>query len=188
MGKRRPVRDKPAIVFDEAARRDFLTGFRKRKNERKQLARQKIAAKVRKEKIEERQERREAKKANNSVGLGDGQPTDSKPSLEAAAAAAEVSTYHFQDTLTTTVVEPLLDDDPPVVEAVEEAAARSRGEGAPKPKARKFNLNVPLATAIPGYVPPKQRSGGPKKKKEKKGKAKRLVSKREKARQRAPQR
>ena len=32
-----------------------------------------------------------------------------------------------------------------------------RGATVETTKARKFNLNVPLATAIPGYVPPKQR-------------------------------
>ena len=44
----------PVISFDEGARKQFLTGFRKRKNERRQHARQKIAEQVRNEKIEAR--------------------------------------------------------------------------------------------------------------------------------------
>ena len=58
------------IVFDENARRDFITGFRKRKNERRQQARQRIAEEVRLEKVKERQENREFMKQQRSVGTG----------------------------------------------------------------------------------------------------------------------
>ena len=59
MGKKHKNRSGKEIVFDENARKEFLTGFRKRKNERRQHARQKIAEEVRREKLAERQERRE---------------------------------------------------------------------------------------------------------------------------------
>ena len=47
-----PGRKPREIVFDAGARKEFITGFRKRKTERQQHARQKIAERVRQEKIE----------------------------------------------------------------------------------------------------------------------------------------
>ena len=72
MGKNMKVRKTSAkeIVFDEDKRRDFLTGFRKRKNERRQFARNKIAEEVRKERLEERKERREFKKTLRGGAAG----------------------------------------------------------------------------------------------------------------------
>ena len=72
MGRANQKAKKPkggaVITFDESARKQFLTGFRKRKNERRQHARQKIAEQVRNEKIEERKERRQATKATRRAG------------------------------------------------------------------------------------------------------------------------
>ena len=65
-GKRAPR----VITWDDDARKEFITGFRKRKNERRQHARQKIAEEVRQEKIEMRREQREAFRSMNSVGIG----------------------------------------------------------------------------------------------------------------------
>ena len=182
-GKRAPR----VITWDDDARKEFITGFRKRKNERRQHARQKIAEAVRQEKIEMRREQREAFRSMNSVGIGvsdddddgDGGDDDDAP------AVAEVATYAFQDTLTTTVVAPMnFGDDEPEVE--DERPPEERGEAAPKPKPKVFKLNQPLATAIPGYKPKdlgkSKGSKGKLKSQRKKGK---LVSKKEKAKRRS---
>ncbi|XP_072028794.1 uncharacterized protein [Amphiura filiformis] len=46
------------LVFDEESRRDFLTGFRKRKLERKKIAREKLEEREKEEKRLKRQERK----------------------------------------------------------------------------------------------------------------------------------
>ena len=56
-----------SISFDESARKDFLTGFRKRKNERRQFARNKIAQEVRQEKLKDRQDKREADRSARGI-------------------------------------------------------------------------------------------------------------------------
>ena len=62
-GKLSKSKPKGAVIsFDEEARKSFLTGFRKRKNDRRQYARQKIAEQVRQEKLSARQERRTMQK------------------------------------------------------------------------------------------------------------------------------
>jgi len=221
-------------VFDEAARKDFITGFHKRKTERKQLARQKIAERVRQEKLEARKEKREWLKSQHGVGLGDGsfanaesataanaaaaasagagvnaaacalsagksstksllQPSstkakkatlmDQKP--EAATAASELATYDFEDTLVTTVVTTLEPDgaaDQKPLKRAESTRPAILGAQAQR-KAKKFDLNLPLSAAIPGYKAPKtlkarKKPGGKKKFAQ--------VSKKEKARRRAP--
>lgn len=50
-------------VFDEKARQEFLTGFRKRKNKRRKVAAQQNDIKERQRRLQERKEIREAKKA-----------------------------------------------------------------------------------------------------------------------------
>ena len=50
MGKARINKvNQKTISFDEGARKDFITGFHKRRNERRQLARNKVAKQVRQE-------------------------------------------------------------------------------------------------------------------------------------------
>tara|TARA_B110001452_G_scaffold169508_1_gene141734 strand:- start:589 stop:1197 length:609 start_codon:yes stop_codon:yes gene_type:complete len=172
------------ITFDAGARKEFLTGFRKRKNERRQHARQKIAETVRNEKLEERKERREATKAaTNFQVLDDDDDDDDDDEPE----NAEVNTYQFGDSLATTVVESLLPEDEE--EDLPRAPLKSggdKGEAAPKPKAKKFNLKQSLATAIPGFKPKVLSGGGsvPKKKKEGGGK-KKILSKKKKAQHRS---
>ena len=181
-GKRAPR----VITWDDDARKEFITGFRKRKNERRQHARQKIAEEVRQEKIEMRREQREAFRSMNSVGIGvSDDDDDGDGGDDDAPADAEVATYAFQDTLTTTVVAPMnFGDDEPEVE--DERPPEERGEAAPKPKPKVFKLNQPLATAIPGYKPKdlgkSKGSKGRLKSQRKKGK---LVSKKEKAKRRS---
>ena len=62
---------KAVLVFDEKARKEFITGFHKRKVERRQKARQRIAEEVRQEKIQERKEKREQLKGLRGIGLGE---------------------------------------------------------------------------------------------------------------------
>ena len=190
MGRANQKAKKPkggaVITFDESARKQFLTGFRKRKNERRQHARQKIAEQVRNEKIEERKERRQATKAATNMHVldeADDDDDDDEPEN------AEVNTYQFGDSLATTVVESLLPEDE------EEDLARAsfsrsgeKGDAEPKPKAKKFNLKQSLATAIPGFKPKVLSGGGGggiKKKKEGGGGKKKVLSKKKKAQHRS---
>ncbi|KAI8048363.1 nucleolar protein 12-domain-containing protein [Syncephalis plumigaleata] len=61
--KKRKLRDAQVqeITFDDEVRKSFLTGFQKRKQERKALAKQKALERERQERLEERKMRREAK-------------------------------------------------------------------------------------------------------------------------------
>jgi len=175
---------KAALVFDPSARKDFITGFHKRKVERKQKARQRISAGVRTDKLEQRKEKREQLKALRSgeamVGAGGNSLTGAAPDgrevkVEGPARKpvagddddpdAERATYDFEGMVATTVVSSL--EPEPEPEPPRRRPADQRGLSAPRPKEKKFNLDVPLMTAIPGYKIP----GGkklPKSKKEKK--------------------
>ena len=149
----------PVISFDEGARKTFLTGFRKRKNDRRQFARQKIAEQVRQEKLSARQEKRVMQReALTNAGASD----DEDDEEDAEPAGAEVATYDFGDALATVVVEPLLQDEPEEPEEEEEERPGGRGASytAPK-KPKKFNLSQPLSQAIPGYKPKVRASACP---------------------------
>ena len=136
------------ISFDEDARKSFLTGFRKRKNDRRQYARQKIAEQVRQEKLTARQERRVMQKEALAGASDDEDGSDAEPE------GAEVSTYASGDALVTTVVEALLPDEDEKEEEEEAKLGRVGGPSytAPK-KMKKFNLSQPLSQAVPGYKP-----------------------------------
>ena len=148
----------PVISFDEGARKTFLTGFRKRKNDRRQFARQKIAEQVRQEKLTARQERRVMQKEALSMHDSDDEDGDGS---DAEPAGAEVATYVSGDALVTTVVEALLPDEEEEEEE-EEKLGRVGGASytAPK-KLKKFNLSQPLSQAIPGYKPKVRACTGP---------------------------
>ena len=111
-GLRKPRPGQKSIVFDEDARKSFLTGFRKRKQERRQVARQKLAIEVRNEKLSERAERREVQR--KAVGLVDAAQAAAAPEDddddESENEEAECNSFVIGDTLTTTVVESLLED------------------------------------------------------------------------------
>ena len=136
------------ISFDEDARKSFLTGFRKRKNDRRQYARQKIAEQVRQEKLTARQERRVMQKEALAGASDDEEGSDAEPE------GAEVSTYASGDALVTTVVEALLPDEDEKEEEEDAKLGRVGGPSytAPK-KMKKFNLSQPLSQAVPGYKP-----------------------------------
>ena len=151
-GKLSKSKPKGAVIsFDEEARKSFLTGFRKRKNDRRQYARQKIAEQVRQEKLSARQERRTMQKQALASAVSE----DEEDGSDAEPEGAEVSTYASAsgDALVTTVVEALLPDED---EKDEEDEKQWRVGGpsytAPK-KTKKFNLSQPLSLAVPGYKP-----------------------------------
>ena len=144
------------ISFDEDARKSFLTGFRKRKNDRRQYARQKIAEQVRQEKLTARQERRVMQKEALAGASDDEEGSDAEPE------GAEVSTYASGDALVTTVVEALLPDEDEKEEEEDAKLGRVGGPSytAPK-KMKKFNLSQPLSQAVPGYKPKVRACTGP---------------------------
>ena len=196
------------ISFDEDARKEFLTGLRKRKKERAQHARRKIALEVRAEKLKDREMRREERKERLGILDDDakGEDEDEDEDEDEEDANAEQSTYVIGDTLTTTVVESLMDDpeggvaDAPLEDRPPKKKqktlswmGRSTDKSAGSTSSRsddakqrimqkKFDLSKPLATIIPGYKAP---VGLKKKKKVKKRK---ILSKKEKQAQRRPQR
>jgi ribosomal RNA-processing protein 17 len=196
MGKNsgRAVKSQKEIVFDDSARKDYLTGFRKRKNERRQYARQKIAEEVRQERIKDRKEQREYLREQHSIGMGDGredvEDDQESDDDEAEPANAELSSFLNGDMLITTVVEPLQGSDVHMGSAPsqatkqqsreEQAAARRLAE---QPKTKKFDLKKSISQTIHGYKMP----SGIKKKTRVKGK-KKASSKKDKARARAPRR
>ena len=57
--KRRSKKDKTSVVFDAASRKDFLTGFRKRKNERRKKAKEQFEKDFKEEKRKAKQKARE---------------------------------------------------------------------------------------------------------------------------------
>ena len=183
------------IVFDAAKRRDFVTGFRKRKNERKQVARQRIAEEVRQEKLREREEKRELLRTNRAVGTSgfadeveEGAQPEDQDDEDKIAPGSVLSTFIFQDTLTTTCVtsldEGVSEEQRPTAPAVDGPKQTRGASGYTAPqKKKKFDLNLPLQNAIPGYKPTINK-GAKKRKKSGDGK-KRLVSKKEKAKNRA---
>ena len=179
------------IVFDEDARRTYLTGFRKRKNERRQFARNKLAEEVRKERLEERKERRQFKQeqvqgVGSSAADEDAADTDEEEEEEPDSDEedAERTDYQIGDTVTTTVVSSLLCDGGEMeLNKAPRQSSSTPHAGRPKKEPKKFNLSKPLADVIPGYKAPV----GLKKAKKKKKKSK-VVSKKEKAKARAPER
>ncbi|CAM9347392.1 unnamed protein product [Chrysoparadoxa australica] len=127
MGKKAYKAPKMEVSFDPDARKDYLTGFRKRKQERRRfgLAMQKM--KDRKERLGERKDRREAEKERlEELGLDGGlERFDLKGGLGSAPGADEgeapkrtVEEYNdeathamFGDHVTVTTVEGIVESD-----------------------------------------------------------------------------
>jgi len=186
MGK---IKDKnrAVISFDDAKRKDFLTGFRKRKKERKDYAQRKEQEELKKQQREDRQEERKWRRAAK-LGVGvddladiDAQITralDGDRDEDLAPPGADVTTYEDDGTLTTAVVTPMFDDDseePPLWQG----ATISRGSSSSVvPSGRRPKL------ADKKKLP---RLKTDQKKKSQKSKDKnRIISKKERARIRAP--
>jgi ribosomal RNA-processing protein 17 len=103
MGKKHGGR---VITFDPAARKDFITGFHKRKTERRKKAQTKAEERARREKLEARKEKREYLKQQRSVGAGEAIVDDEDHDGEEAASgtALEKETFNFQGMLATATV------------------------------------------------------------------------------------
>jgi ribosomal RNA-processing protein 17 len=206
---KKPRSGTKTITFDEDARKDFLTGFSKRKKERAQHARRKIAVEVRAEKLKDREMRREERKERLGImddELEEEEEEEDDGEEEGEDPNAEQNSYIVGDTLTTTVVESLLEDPEEDSVAAPSLAKKQdriswmgskRGSGDSSSKSgkalisadakeklmqKKFDLSKPLASVIPGYKAP---VGLKKKKKVKKRKT---LSKKEKQKARMPQR
>eukprot|EP01135_Chromosphaera_perkinsii_P007362 Nk52_evm10s805 gene=Nk52_evmTU10s805 len=101
--KAKNKKTKVTLVFDDERRKDFLTGFRKRKNERRRIALEEQQEKERQKKLVERKEKREALK---------GLLEDTKPlpdfETELKETVDDVKEYKEPQRLTTvTVVKPI---------------------------------------------------------------------------------
>jgi len=59
------------VVYDENARKDYLTGFHKRKVQRRKVAEKQLEEKARRKRIEDRKERRLALKAQTASAVGE---------------------------------------------------------------------------------------------------------------------
>lgn len=108
-------------MFDETARRKYVTGFKKRKDERREIAQRALEEKARHAKIEERRERRQALKFALSGGIvnrsAEAVPSEAPITAVSKAGGAKGATpavgpaMHtqqvFQNTLATTTVTPL---------------------------------------------------------------------------------
>ena len=95
------------ITFDPAARKDFLTGFHRRKTERRKRAQSKAEERARKEKLEARKEKREYLKQQRSIGQGDAVLGEDEDDPDCAPAGSEKETFNFQGMLATATVTPL---------------------------------------------------------------------------------
>lgn len=211
---KKPRAGTKTISFDEDVRKEFLTGFSKRKKERAQHARRKIAIEVRAEKLKDREMRREERMERLGIMDEDEdkeeEPEEGEEEEEMEDPNAEQNSYIVGDTLTTTVVESLLDDPeedsvaaPSLAKSQDrlswmgKSSNSSRVDGGSSSKSsnavvswetkeklmqKKFDLSKPLASIIPGYKAP---VGLKKKKKVKKRK---ILSKKEKQKERMPRR
>lgn len=116
--QRKPSRQRDTIVFSEAARKAYVTGFKKRKDERREVARKEIEKKARTAKIVARREKREALAFALSGGIAhrtaDEEPEETAP--KPARKALSTKRQVFEDTLTTTTVTQLVDSSDPTFE------------------------------------------------------------------------
>jgi ribosomal RNA-processing protein 17 len=111
--QRKPSKRRDTIVFDESARKSYVTGFKKRKDERREQARKENEEKARKAKIEARKERRQAMQYALSGGIVN-RTADEDEDEEPAAEPEKMQPLFkkrtvFQNTLTTTTVTALHD-------------------------------------------------------------------------------
>ncbi|SPO31176.1 uncharacterized protein UTRI_06025_B [Ustilago trichophora] len=84
----------PEVLFDEKARAEYLTGFRKRKQERKQAGREYLAKKAKEEQLAARKELRDARKEKAAENVREqrkafGLEAEGESDLDAANASDE---------------------------------------------------------------------------------------------------
>eukprot|EP00303_Exanthemachrysis_gayraliae_P011697 CAMPEP_0206019678 /NCGR_PEP_ID=MMETSP1464-20131121/29564_1 /ASSEMBLY_ACC=CAM_ASM_001124 /TAXON_ID=119497 /ORGANISM="Exanthemachrysis gayraliae, Strain RCC1523" /LENGTH=184 /DNA_ID=CAMNT_0053393583 /DNA_START=36 /DNA_END=590 /DNA_ORIENTATION=+ len=108
-GKRPHKRDKQEMItFDENARKRFITGFKRRKDERREIARKQNEEKARLARIAERKERREAMR----FALSGGAVNETRAAeVDAPPERPEMrrNQHVYQNCLTTTSVTPITD-------------------------------------------------------------------------------
>ncbi|KND03340.1 uncharacterized protein SPPG_02383 [Spizellomyces punctatus DAOM BR117] len=135
---RRSTTELTELVYDESARRDFLTGFHKRKLEQKRKAKERYEQKI-------KEERRELRKENNKRHLivSDLERIEAVASKDEAATPETVSTIPSATRVTTVTVSdwnPDEEDDVDVgrekgTEVPSKRASTSKGSVTkPKPK------------------------------------------------------
>ncbi|KAG6556569.1 hypothetical protein Mapa_001510 [Marchantia paleacea] len=77
VSKRARYNKTSVVVFDDEARKEFLTGFRKRKNKRRLIAAEQNQIKERQKRLQDRKERRQAlKEAKEEASKGQGREED----------------------------------------------------------------------------------------------------------------
>jgi ribosomal RNA-processing protein 17 len=109
--KKRRVDKSLEVVFDDKKRQEYLSGFRKRKHQRRQVAKQQNTRRSQQEKIEERSERRSKLKAelglpdDYGITLQQKRPSHSEPKDEV------VSVYRSGPTTTIVTTESLVEAD-----------------------------------------------------------------------------
>ncbi|KAL2629640.1 hypothetical protein R1flu_014326 [Riccia fluitans] len=106
VSKRARYNKTSVVVFDDEARKEYLTGFRKRKNKRRQIAAEQVAVKERQKRLQERRERRQALKAaiEESSNVGTEEEVHAEDDGEQEEAAPIASTVLYEEKETMTVV------------------------------------------------------------------------------------
>lgn len=179
MGKKRKP-DK-TITFDDSARKSFLTGFRKRKKERREYAQRKEAEETKKQQQSDRLDQRRFKRATKlGISVDELEDLDKKLDADVARAVqvveepvpqdADVMTFVDDVSLTTAVVTTFMDDEddgPALLHGGRERPGHISDVAPTPPVEKKYKPKVPDQ---------KKRKGG------KKG----AISKKQKARNRAP--
>ena len=134
--KKRPRQkhQKVVVTFDEDERAEYLTGFRKRKAQRREQAIVEMVEKARKDKLEERADRREKKaemaaSSGNNLTMEDNQSSDDEDAVEQVSFADDFSKERFgatNVTVTTVVGFDGEDSDDDVDALREKLAARQK--------------------------------------------------------------
>ncbi|CAM6120102.1 unnamed protein product [Calypogeia fissa] len=106
VSKRSRYNKNTVVVFDNADRVEFLSGFRKRKEKRRQAGEQQKQHKERQKRIQDRRERRAAlKEAKGATEVPeDGAQTDGEDEFAEASTKDVSGTATYEDKETTTVV------------------------------------------------------------------------------------
>ncbi|DBA98466.1 hypothetical protein WJX82_002058 [Trebouxia sp. C0006] len=108
--KRLQKRKGVEVVFDPKGQKDFLTGFRQRKQKRRKEAAKQIEKKERQAKLQERAERRQALREKLNLDQFDSDPDAPDTSRQApckdAAKPSQVSIRNFGDYTSVVTVEP----------------------------------------------------------------------------------
>ncbi|KAK9835043.1 hypothetical protein WJX81_006555 [Elliptochloris bilobata] len=135
--KRRQKRKGLEVVFDPAAHKDFVTGFHKRKLQRRKEAQEKLEEKARKQRLEDRAKRREELRERLHLDRY-GTPPVSEDDAPASGAPAprRVLEYAAGDLHTTVTVAPIsmYSDEEPSSSGSDKEEAHAGGAAAAAPQ------------------------------------------------------